>query len=222
MQRPAADSEPAASGQNPYVGAYPWLSQRRGIWREIARYVQRDAPHAQTLVELGAGYCDFVNAFAAARKIAFDLNPEMRRFAAPGVDLRIADAVRIPDIPARSVDLFFASNFLEHLGEEEIATLLGRVEESLSERGRLILLQPNHRLCAEHYFDDPTHRTVFDDVSVVERLGRHGLRVVRVVPGLLPFSMKSRLPKWPILTRIYLASPIRPLAAQMYVVAERA
>jgi hypothetical protein len=34
--------------------------------------------------------------------------------------------------------------------------------------------------------------------------------------------MKSRLPKWPILVRLYLHSPVRPLGAQMYVVAERA
>jgi hypothetical protein len=84
------------------------------------------------------------------------------------------------------------------------------------------LLQPNHKRCAERYFDDPTHRTVFDDANVGAWLARHDLRVVKLVPGLLPFSMNSRLPKWGWLTRLYLGLPVRPLAAQMYVVAEPA
>jgi SAM-dependent methyltransferase len=190
------------------------------VWREIARYVERDAPQVDTLVELGPGYCDFINQFPATHKIAFDLNPDTSKFAAPDVQLRIRDAVDLDEIAPRSVDLVFASNFLEHLGEDEVDLLLSNVRDVLSPSGRLILLQPNYRRCADHYFDDPTHKTVFDDRTLADRLARHGFRVIRVESGLLPFSMKSRLPKWPILIRLYLHSPIRPLAAQMYVVAE--
>jgi SAM-dependent methyltransferase len=210
------------SAANPYVGAYPYLRGRRAVWREIARYVARDVGPVGTLVELGAGYCDFVNQFPAARKLAFDLNPEMKRWAAPDVELRIESAIEMPGLAPGAVDLVFASNFLEHLEEPEVAALLARVREVLSPCGRLVLLQPNHRLCAEHYFDDPTHRTIFDDENVAEHLAEAGLRAVRIEPGLLPFSMQSRLPKSGLLTRLYLRSPIRPLAAQMYVVAERA
>ena len=35
---------------SPYTGAYPCLEQRRDVWREIARYVRRDAPEVGTLV----------------------------------------------------------------------------------------------------------------------------------------------------------------------------
>jgi hypothetical protein len=207
---------------NPYVGAYPYQSGRRAVWRAITRYVARDAPDVETLVELGAGYCDFVNQFPARRKIAFDLNPEMRRWADPDVDLRIGSALALPGVADRSVDLVFASNFLEHLQDGELAELLPRVRSVLSARGRLILIQPNHRLCAAHYFDDPTHVTVFDDANMTGWLARFGLRVVHLEPGLLPFSMNSRLPKSELLTALYLRSPLRPLAAQMYVVAEGA
>lgn len=215
----------SASATEAYVSAYPFLRERRGVWREIARYATRDSEAVGTLVELGAGYCDFVNVFPATRKIAFDLNPEMREFAAPHVDLRITDATGprgLAALAAESVDLVFASNFLEHLDEAELGSLLPQIHRVLSARGRLILLQPNHRRCAEHYFDDPTHRTIFDDQNIEGWLSPHGLRVRRLIPGLLPFSMKSRLPKWPILIRLYLNSPVHPLGAQMYVVAERA
>ena len=205
---------------NPYVGAYPELPGRRAVWGAIARFVARDAGEVGTLVELGPGYCDFLNQFPAKRKIGFDLNPEMKRFAVEGVELRIESALELPEIAPASVDLLFASNFLEHLDGEELDELLPAIRRVLAPRGRLILIQPNHRLCAEHYFDDPTHRTLFDDGNIGEWLARHGLRVVKLVPGLLPFSMNSRLPRWGWLTRFYLRLPFRPLAAQMYVVAE--
>jgi SAM-dependent methyltransferase len=208
------------SAPNPYSGAYPELPGRRAVWGAIARYVARDAPDVGLLVELGCGYGDFSRQFPAKRKLAFDLDPEMRRFAAPDVELRVENAVSLPGVAPASVDLVFASNFLEHLAGDEIDELLESVRRALSPRGRLILIQPNHRLCARRYFDDPTHRTVFDDANVRDWLSRHRLRASKVVPGLLPFTMNSRLPKWGWSTRLYLALPVRPLAAQMYVVAE--
>jgi SAM-dependent methyltransferase len=207
---------------NEYSGAYPYLRERADVWREIARYVRRDAPGAKVVVELGPGYCDFINAFPAERKIAFDLNSEMLEYADAEVDLRIQDANHLSDLPPGSVDLIFASNFLEHLGESEAIRLLSTARQALSDQGRLILLQPNHRRCADRYFDDPTHKTIFDDQSIGHWLRRSGLRPRRIVPGLLPFSMRSGLPKWPLLVRLYLNSPFRPMAAQMYVVAEPA
>lgn len=209
------------SEANPYVGAYPFLRSRRAVWREIVRYVSRDARGVDTVVELGAGYCDFVAQFPAKHKIAFDLNPEMRAFAGPEVELRIEDARRVADLPAGSVDLVFASNFLEHLPLPDVEDLLVGVHRALRPGGRLMLIQPNHRRCATHYFDDPTHVTVFDDESLPALLVRHGFSIVRCIPGLLPFSMRSRAPKWPLLVRLYLNAPVRPLGAQMYVVGER-
>lgn len=210
------------SPANPYVGAYPFLKGRRRVWREIVRFVQRDAPSARTVVELGAGYCDFINQFPATRKIAFDLNPEMAQFAAPEVELRTGEATTLPGIDPESVDLVFASNFLEHLGQEELDVLLPRIRCVLAPGGRLILIQPNHRLCADRYFEDPTHQTIFDDASIVKLLATHAFRVIRLEAGVLPFSMRSRLPRSGCLTRLYLRSPIKPMAGQMYVVAERA
>ncbi len=205
-----------------YRGAYPFHAARRTVWREIVRYVRRHAGAVETLVELGSGYCDFVNQFPAKRKLAFDLNPEMEALAADDVDWRCADAREIAKLPPASVDLVFASNFLEHLEGDAVDELLEGVHSALRPGGRLVLIQPNHRRCAERYFDDPTHVTVFDDANIATWLERAGFRTLRVDPGLLPFSMKSRAPKWPFLVRLYLNAPLRPFAAQMYVVAERA
>lgn len=205
----------------PYEGRYPFMASRQGVWREICRYVRRDAPDAKTVLELGAGYCDFINSFEAPRKLAFDLNPEMRAFAGPDVDLRIGDAVLLPGIEDATIDLVFASNFLEHLTAEQLGQLLPRVKAVLRPGGKLALLQPNYRRCGARYFDDDTHVTVFSDDNLAQLLLDYGFRMKKIVPGLLPFSMKSRLPKWPALVRLYLESPIKPNGAQMYLVAER-
>jgi SAM-dependent methyltransferase len=206
---------------NPYVGAYPWLSGRAGVWREIARYVLRDAPSASTVLELGAGYCDFINNVDARVRIAFDVNPEMSRFAAPGVDLRIGDCRGLPGVADGSVDLVFASNFLEHFALDDAAGLVRDCWRVLRRHGRIALLQPNFLRNPTHYWDDPTHKTALHHENLPGVLTQNGFRMVRMVPGLLPFSMKSRLPKIPFLVRCYLHSPVRPLAAQMYAVAER-
>ena len=204
-----------------YVGAYPFLAARRAVWAEIVRYVRRDAGEVSTVVELGAGYCDFVNQFPAKRKIVYDLNPEMKSAASADVEWNHGDARQISELPSGSVDLVFASNFLEHLEGDTVDELLEGVYGALRPGGRLMLIQPNHRRCAELYFDDPTHVTIFDDQNIGPWLERAGFGIRRLVPGLLPFSMKSSGPKWPLLVRAYLNSPIRPFAAQMYVVAER-
>jgi SAM-dependent methyltransferase len=209
------------TSSNPYVGAYPLLADRAGVWREIALFVSNDASSAQIVLELGAGYCDFINNFPAPTRIAFDLNPEMSRFAAPGVDLRIGDCRGLPGIEADSVDLVFASNFLEHFTLQEAAALIRDASRVLRPGGKLILIQPNFLLCPVHYWEDPTHRTAFHHQNLPGLLTQNGFRMVRLVPGLLPFSMKSRLPRIPLLVRWYLRSPFRPLAAQMYAVAER-
>jgi SAM-dependent methyltransferase len=209
------------SERNPYVGAYPFLAGRAGIWREIVRYVMADAPGAQAVLELGAGYCDFINQVETPTRLAFDLNPEMATFAAPGVQMHIGDCRGLPGIADGSLDVVFASNFLEHFTVTEVGALLGDIRRVLRPAGRLLLLQPNYRRKPDHYWDDPTHKTAFHDGNLPGVLERSGFRVVRLLPGLLPFSMKSRLPKLPALVRFYLRSPVRPLAAQMYAVAER-
>ena len=204
-----------------YKDRYPFLGSRAGVWREIARAVAQDAPGADTVLELGPGFCDFINAYPAERKWAIDLNADMAQFAGPDVYFQAADALTLPSIAPASIDLVFASNFLEHLPIDAIARLMPRIVEVLRPGGRLALLQPNFRLCPRNYFDDDTHVTVFSDDSLAQLLIDYGFKIQRLEPGWLPFSMKSRLPKWPILVRMYLSSPFKPNGAQMYLVGRK-
>lgn len=208
-------------GINRYAGRYPFMRSRRTVWSELVRYVKKDLDEVEVIVELGTGYCDFINQFHAKRKIGYEVNFEMAKFADPDVELHIEDAMNVGKLGNQTADVVFASNFLEHLDETELDLLLPNIYRVLKCEGRLVLIQPNYRLCKDRYFDDPTHKTVFTDESIVLLLKRFSFRIKKIHSGLLPLTVQSPLPKWAFLVRLYLLSPVKPMAGQMYVVATK-
>jgi ubiquinone/menaquinone biosynthesis C-methylase UbiE len=115
----------------------------------------------------------------------------------------------------RSVDVVFASNLLEHLDDAELARTAAEFRRVLKQNGQAIVVQPNFRYAYREYFDDYTHKKVFTDVSLRDFFEANGFGTVVVKPRFLPFSLKSRLPKSYLLTRLYLASFVKPMGKQM-------
>ena len=59
-------------------------------------------------------------------------------------------------------------------------------------------------------------------MSLANLLRAKGLRILRVEPRFMPYSMReTRLPVTSWLVRAYLRSPIRPWAGQMLLVAQK-
>lgn len=193
---------------------------RRGVWREIGSYLQRYAPRQGAVLDLGSGYCDFINAIEARQRFALDRYQDPAEYADPGVVPLQADAADLSGVTS-PLDMVFSSNLLEHLTSEHATEVADAVLEALAPGGCWVLLQPNFRYCATTYFDDYTHRTIYTHVSLADFLRSRGFRIERVEPRVLPFSMNTRAPKWPLLVRAYLRSPIRPQAKQMLVVARK-
>jgi ubiquinone/menaquinone biosynthesis C-methylase UbiE len=191
---------------------------RAGTWRVICRHLARYVPETARVLDLGAGYCSFVNAVRAGEKHALDANPGFVQFAAPGVHTHVGRCHALSAFPAAHFDVVFASNLLEHLAGSELEETLREVRRVLRPGGRFVLIQPNFRYCVREYFDDYTHRTVFTHVSLADLLRAHDFEVEQVTPRFLPLSFKSRLPAWPWLVDLYLRSPWRPFAKQMLVV----
>jgi hypothetical protein len=197
------------------------------LWRVLCDgFFSRYVPRGGTVVDLGAGYCDFINHVRAARRIAVDLNPDTRRFAAPGVEVFSAPLDRLADVLApASVDLAFASNVFEHLPSPDyLLAVLDGVRTALRPgAGRLVVLQPNVRLVGGAFWDFFDHTLPLTEKGLAEALAVAGLRVVECRPRFLPYTTKSRLPHWPALVRLYLALPPAQwlLGKQMLLVAER-
>jgi SAM-dependent methyltransferase len=197
---------------------------RGSVWRTIALHLSPLVPAEAHVLEIGAGYCDWINNVRAARRVAVDIWPAFQTHAAAGVEPYVLDAGRdLPSLGTAAFDVVLASNVLEHFAPDAAAAVIADVASALRPGGRVILVQPNFRIAWRRYFDDYTHRAIFTDVSLPALLAAHGFEIERVEPRFLPYSMRgSRLPAWPWLVRAYLQSPVKPLAGQMLVVGRKA
>jgi SAM-dependent methyltransferase len=196
------------------------------LWRVICRdFFARYVPGDACVLDLGAGYCDFINNISAGRRIAVDLNPDTKRFAAPGVEVHQIPLERLSKtVDHGTVDLAFASNVFEHLrGPDALLTVLANVRTVLRPGGRIMIMQPNVRLVGGAFWDFFDHTLPLSERGMTEALEVAGLRVIECRARFLPYTTKSRLPQWAFLVRLYLR--LRPaqylLGKQMLVVAER-
>lgn len=200
---------------------------RAVVWRVVADHLSRWVPADARVLEIGAGYCHWINAVRAARRVAMDVWPELPRHAAPGVEAVVADVTTelggFAAPGAEKFDVVLASNLLEHFEPAVSASVIANVAAALRGGGRFIIVQPNFRYAYREYFDDYTHRSIFTDVSLPNLLRSHGFEIDFCAPKFLPYSMReARLPISPFLITLYLHSPIKPRAGQMLVVARKA
>lgn len=194
--------------------------KRDVVWKALWRYffAKRIAPE-DCVLDLGCGYGEFINNVTARRRIGVDLWESMPSHVAAGVETIVGPASDLSAIDDALVDYAFSSNLFEHLTKDELAETLRQLKDKLSPRGTLTTLQPNYRYCANEYFDDYTHVTIWSHISLADFLDANGYDVIEVHPRFLPLTVKSRLPVWPPLIGAYLASPIKPLGKQMLLVA---
>lgn len=202
------------------------LKAKHAIWQVLCSdFFSRYVKPTDTVVDIGAGYCEFINNIDAGEKIAVDLNPDVRRFAAPEVRVINDSCTAIGQLAPASADVVFMSNFLEHLPTKQL--VLDTFKEAhriLRNGGRIVILQPNIRFLYAEYWDYFDHHTALSDRSLVEGLQLTGFTPTVVIPQFLPYTTKSRLPQSPWLVRLYLKIPLawRILGKQAFVVAEKA
>ena len=196
---------------------------RTVVWRVIAGHLARWISPDAAVLELGAGYCDWINHVRAARRVAADIWPEVGQHAAPGVETMVLDAGRnMARLPDAGFDAVLASNLLEHFEPDAVAELARQVARVLKPGGRFLMVQPNFRYAYRSYFDDYTHRSIFTDVSLPALLRACGFEIEALDPRFVPYSMQgSAITPRAWMVRAYLASPFRPRAGQMLVVARK-
>jgi SAM-dependent methyltransferase len=194
------------------------------LWRIICAHLQRWFPERGAVLDLGAGYCEFINHIKAARKVAVDMNPDTVGCAGPDVQVIHAPVVPLPSLETASMDAAFMSNLLEHLADKaQVMELLREVLRVLKPGGRVVVLMPNIRFAYREYWDFFDHQVPLTEKAVVEACIMAGYVPIKVIPAFLPYTTKSRLPQWGFLVRLYLAVPLlwRFFGKQALVVAEK-
>ncbi len=188
------------------------------------RALQRYVRESDTVLDLGAGRCEFINAIHCREKIAVDLNPDVKAFARDALVV-VTSSVDLTAVDPASVDVVFSSNFLEHLsGKTAVLSTLEECHRVLRPDGTLIVLMPNIRYLHGRYWDYFDHHTPLTHFSLGEALKLTGYRLERVVPRFLPYTVKqTAVPKSLSLLRLYLRLPfIWPIfGRQMLVVGRR-
>lgn len=195
------------------------------VWDVLCRhFFQRYVRESDTVIDLGAGMCEFINTIRCTRRVAIDPNPAARRFAGPGVEVLETPSTDLSALADGTVDVVFASNFFEHLPDTEafLATLR-EARRVLRSGGRILVLQPNIAAVGGRFWDFLDHSLPLTERTVVEALTLTGFEVREVRARFLPYTTKSRLPKHPLLVRLYLAFPLahRLLGGQAWIVGER-
>jgi SAM-dependent methyltransferase len=202
------------------------LDNKQVLWRVLVEdFFQRYVPREGTVVDLGAGNCEFVNQVQAGRRVAVDLNPDTVRLAAPGVEVLTTRSDEMGVLEDGSVDTVFTSNFFEHLPtKDDLIATLAECRRVTRVGGRIVILMPNIRYVGGRYWDYLDHHLPLTDASVAEALDVSGYAVEEQVGRFLPYTVKdARFEVRPFMVRSYLR--IRPawrlLGRQMLVVGRR-
>jgi ubiquinone/menaquinone biosynthesis C-methylase UbiE len=200
----------------------PYDIKRTVLWETLVNsYFQKLVHPNDTVIEIGAGYCDFINNIKASRKIAIDIWSELPDYANKDVECIVGDVEEVARLEDESLDFVFASNIFEHIEAKKLTTFIEVLRKKIKVGGSICILQPNYKLAFKEYFDDYTHVSIWTDQSLADFLASHKFNVKYVKAGFLPLSIKSKLPVIPLMIKIYLALPFKPLAKQMLIIASR-
>jgi SAM-dependent methyltransferase len=192
--------------------------RREVLWATLYRhYFSRLIASTDSVLELGAGYGHFINQVEATKRIALDAWDGFAKFLKPGIETHVGQVADLSFLDPGSVDFAFASNLFEHVTQEDFAAVLRQLKRALTDKGTLNILQPNYYYAFREYIDDYTHRTVYTPTSICDFLDAQGFEIIECHPRFLPLTVKSRMPVSPLLIRLYLASPWRPLGKQMLI-----
>jgi len=195
------------------------------VWDTLCRhFFQRYIRESDTVVDLGAGMCEFINTIRCGRRIAVDPSPAVRRFAGPDVEVLQTESTDLGTLADATVDVVFASNFFEHLPDTDaLLATLREARRVLRPGGTILILQPNIAAVGGRFWDFLDHSLPLTERTVTEALAVTGFEVLEVRPRFLPYTTKSRLPKHPLLVRLYLAFPPahRLLGGQAWIVGGR-
>jgi len=194
---------------------------RNKIWEILcAEYFGKFISERSEIIDVGAGWGEFINNVKASRKYAIDLNPETKYHLSEDVTFLNQDCSERWKIETRSLDVVFTSNFLEHLpSKEDIERTISEAHRCLRDNGLLICLGPNIKYLPGAYWDFWDHLIPITESSLSELLKLKGFNVKRCIPRFLPFSMSTGSTPPLFMVKLFVRLPILwPLIGRQFLV----
>ena len=200
-------------------------NSKNNLWKVLCRsFFQRYVDRNAVVLDLAAGYCEFINNIECKRKIAIDINEDVRRFASDDVEVHLAGSDDLSVLKDDSVDVVFISNFFEHLpNKDAVLAALSECNRVLKPSGNILIMQPNIRFAYREYWDFFDHILPISDKSLCEALQLLEFDIRKVIPQFLPYSTKSGLPQHTFFVKWYLRLPFvwHFLGKQFFVAAQK-
>ena len=197
------------------------------LWKTlIDSYLQKYVAQDADVLDIGGGYCEFINQIQAKDKYLIDLNPDAQKFADPNVkvlNFDILDSHQQQLNLTKCFDIIFISNFFEHLSSDrDLIKILVFCRQHLKPGGSLLVIQPNFKYSYKEYYDFIDHHLPITHISLQELLETVGFKIDILIPRFLPFSTKGR-PASALLLKIYLKLPLlwKFLGGQMFIKASK-
>jgi len=185
------------------------VDKRNIMWKILCKdYFQKFIKPTDTVLDLAAGYCEFINHIHCGKKIAVDLNRKTREKAAKGIKVYQALSTKLPNELTGKVDVVFTSNFFEHLdSKNELIDTLKEIHRVLKPGGKIMILQPNIRLVGNQYWDYVDHTLPLTEKSLEEAFHLTNFDLIYQKVRFLPYTANSRIPAMPFLIHLYLKLP---------------
>lgn len=189
----------------------------------LQKYIETDSD----VLDIGGGYCEFINQIQAKDKYLIDLNPDSNKFANSDVkvlNFNILDVQQQHQLElSKCFDTIFISNFFEHLeSKQDLIAILVFCWQHLKPGGSLLVIQPNFKYSYKEYYDFIDHHLPITHLSLQELLKTIGFTIDVSIPRFLPYSTKGR-PASPKLLKLYLKLPLlwKLLGGQMFIKASK-
>jgi SAM-dependent methyltransferase len=193
------------------------------LWKVLAEFFGQWITPQHHVLDLGSGYCEFINSITAAARYAMDLNPDTLTRADAGVRVLEQDCSERWVLSDASLDAVFTSNFLEHLPDKEaVRRTLLQAHRCLKRGGVFVAVGPNIKYLPGSYWDFFDHYVPLTELSLAEALSNCGFAVERQIGRFLPYTMSEgrQHPSW--MLRLYLKLPLAwPLLGKQFLVIAR-
>jgi ubiquinone/menaquinone biosynthesis C-methylase UbiE len=197
---------------------------RTKVWSVICRtFFSKYVSKSARIMDLGAGWGEFISTIEAGEKFAMDLNPATRDHLPPEVTHLHHDCSQPWPVESDTFDVVFTSNFLEHLPDRQsIERTAAEAYRCLKYNGLLLCMGPNIKYVHGAYWDFWDHHIPLTDQSCAELLRNTGFTIERSVARFLPYSMSGGSNPPILLVDLYLRLPILwPVFGKQFLVMAR-
>ncbi len=193
------------------------------IWEELSLYFQKKIPINKNdkVLDIGSGYCYFINNIKAKEKHALDKSKIPFSKAKKDVITHVTDCRNLSIFEKDYFDVVFCSNILEHLEIKDVFNVIEQIHSILKKGGKIVVLSPNYYYAYREYFDDYDHKSILTHKNMKDILNSCNFYIEKFYPKFLPFSANETKIFNKFLFKFYLLSPFKPFAKQMLFIAKK-